>query len=183
MPTPTTQPTSASNPLAALARVVTTLNSVKSFRAHVTTPAAPAGAGGESTMEFVLPDKFHMIAGQGEFIRIGNTMYIRLGPNKWTSGTLGQSAPAISDPRTEIANLISSGGATFVGPDVLDGKPMLVYQFTPAAQIQRLVSGKLWVGATDGLPYKEEAISGGTVTSTITFYDYNADIQINPPSQ
>ncbi len=134
-------------------------------------------------MEFVLPDKFHMIAGQGEFIRIGNTMYVKLGPNKWSSGTLGQNIPSISDPRDEVARLISGGGASFVGADVLDGRPVLVYQFNPPDQGRGTLSAKVWVGATDGLPYKEQAVLSGNVTSTVTFYDYNADIQINPPAQ
>jgi hypothetical protein len=63
-----------------------------------------------------------------------------------------------------------------VGPDILDGKPMLVYQYTlnnsPA---------KLWVGVADGLPYKVESVSKSGAKTTVTISDYNAQIVLTPP--
>jgi hypothetical protein len=175
----------AGNPLEALARVVGSLNAVKSLRARVTTTPALPNTDGQSTLEWAMPDKYHVISVAGEFIRIGNMMYIKLGPNKWTGGAL-QSMPPMQDPRDQVAQLISSGAASYSGTDVIDGKSMLVFQFNPAAggtPVAGVVSGKLWIGAADGLPYQEEATLQRGVQTKVVFYDYNAQIEINPPAQ
>ncbi len=177
-------PAASGNPLDALAKLAGAMNTVKSFRAHVT--SVPANPNTESTMEWVLPDRFRVIASQGEFIRIANTYYIKLGPGKWISGTLdaqNKNVPMPPDPREQVIQMVTSGAATFSGPDMLGGRPMLVYQVKlPAPEGTFVTSFKLWVGATDGLPYQEVTTTKDGTKTTVVFYDYNADIQINPPA-
>ena len=72
---------------------------------------------------------------------------------------------------------------TFVGSEVLDGTPTWVYQYTtnikgpPALKM----SSKSWIGIADNLPRKTEQESKPGQKTTVTYYDYNANITINAP--
>ena len=85
----------------------------------------------------------------------------------------------------------NAADVTFVGSEVLDGAPVLVYQHTLNVKVDQGVvnnTSKTWVGKSDGLPHRTELESlriyqGQTLTmkTVTTYYDYNADIKIEPP--
>ena len=76
-----------------------------------------------------------------------------------------------------------------IGPEALDGSSALVYQFKLKGT-EGQSSGKIWISTTDGLPRKIEN-DGGTSPNPngetskrkliVTYYDYNANIKIEPP--
>ncbi|MEP7190492.1 MAG: hypothetical protein ABI901_14980 [Roseiflexaceae bacterium] len=82
--------------------------------------------------------------------------------------------------------------AKVIGPDTLDGKPMMVYQYAFTLKVNDAGAKsssvtKMWVG-DDSLPYKLESdgstnITGKTTTSHLVniYSDYNADFKIVAP--
>jgi hypothetical protein len=105
---------------------------------------------------------------------------------------MGDVLTQFRDPKI-IDDITEKAEVKYLGTDTLDGVPMLVYQYT----IKDLMGTgndmvtKSWIGATNGLPYQTESESDmdlGTgkiihSKSTVTYYDYNADIKIEPPVQ
>ncbi|HKP12704.1 MAG TPA: hypothetical protein VJZ91_11355, partial [Blastocatellia bacterium] len=70
--------------------------------------------------------------------------------------------------------------------DTLDGKPMTVYQYTLRNVMGMDITSrsKAWISAADSLPHRIESetdLKGKTSKATITYFDYNADIKIEPP--
>ena len=82
--------------------------------------------------------------------------------------------------------------AKVVGPDTLDGKPMMVYQYALTVKVNDAGAEsssitKMWVG-DDRLPYKLESdgstnITGKTTTSHLVniYSGYNTDLKIAAP--
>ena len=93
------------------------------------------------------------------------------------------------DPKM-LDEISQSTEVKFVGPDVVDGSPALVYQYTTAVgQNKELkATAKTWIGATDGLPRKTETEGDVNMmgkqlhTKTIiTYSGFNSDIKIEAP--
>jgi hypothetical protein len=105
------------------------------------------------------------------------------------------TAFAFLDPKNidQMRTSINLGQIQLVGADLLDGKPMLVYQYT--LDVKSAVSGspdvkgtfKIWIGATDSRAYKIEGdtdslvSAGSKVHMSITF-EYDIPITIEPPT-
>lgn len=191
MPTPTSAavpnpstatPNPAANPLETLKKVLAAWASARSFRGKsVQTGGVTPG---ESTFEVVMPDRFHIV-GKSETIIIGNVYYLKQG-TKWTKQTLPQGFDlGFADNKKILDQLGTSNDVKFIGPDSIDGAPMLVYQYSFSTKIQNTTvttSSKVWVAA-DGLPRKSETSSSNNpgVGTVVTYYDYNAQITINAP--
>ncbi len=156
-----------------------------------------------TTYEVVNPDRMHMstettVPGRGtgkrEVIYIGNESYAKAGDAPWQKGPtgMGDMLAQLKDPKLAEA-LAQKTEVKYLGADTLDGAPMLVYQYT----IKDLLGpgkdavSKMWIGATDGLQHQTESESdvestftAGKITHTktiVTYYDFNADINIAPP--
>ncbi len=179
--TPTPFPTPA-NPGASLASIFKTWGNVKSLRAKMTSTGQPTGTQ-EMTMEVVMPDKFHMTGKDLDMYLIGKVFYMKIA-NKWQKMTM---PPGINfdfaNPQKIAATLGAQTDTKFLGAEILDGVPTLVYQYTtsikgPPAQ---KYATKVWVGALDNLPRKSESEPKPGQKTTVTFYDYNADIAIKAP--
>jgi hypothetical protein len=85
-----------------------------------------------------------------------------------------------------IDELTKNAQVKFLGPEVLDGTPTLVYEYTLANAFgtNMTSTSKTWIGASDSLPRKSETeaeINKQKSKTVITFYDYNASINIEPP--
>jgi hypothetical protein len=179
VPPPT--PTSA-NPLDALKSAFRGFAGVKSFRAKTTTTGGTGGTQ-EMTMEFVTPDRFHMISKQFEAYIIGGTFYMKVG-TKWEKTTMPKGFDfSAGDPKKLEAELGISTETKFIGPDVLDGSLTSVYEYTTTIKTPTpmTTTSKVWVGVADGLPRKRESASKSGIKSVTTYYDYNANIVIEPP--
>ncbi len=104
---------------------------------------------------------------------------------------MGDFLTQFRDPKI-IDSLTEKAEVKYIGADTLDGVPMLVYQYTIKDLLGKgnIMVTKSWIGATDGLPHQTESESDmdlGTgkmihSKSTIIYYDYNADIKIEPPT-
>lgn len=169
----------------------------RSFRARINSSGSLEG---DKTwlVEFVAPDRYHMVmeaTGSNsrmtgiEMIRVGTKIYMKSAERPWQEAPTDVSRflSGFRDPKI-LDELRKSIDIKFIGPDTLDGIPMLVYHYTFVGDKPAEASGssgtKVWVAATDGLPRKTESeseVGGRTRKLTSNFYDYNTDIKIEPP--
>ncbi len=175
-------PTAAANPLDALTRIFRGWAGVKTFRAKiVVTPKT--GASTETDLEVVMPDRFHVKTPQLEAIVIGQTYYVKL-VNQWQKIALPQGIDLnFADIKKLEAELGASTDVKLIGPEVLDGTPTLVYQYTATITTPALLTttSKVWVAVSDQLPRRMESVAQNGTTTTVTYSDYNANITIEPP--
>jgi len=148
----------------------------RTWRAKMTFP----GGGGTQTVEFVAPDRFHMIMNQGgrttEMFMIGRDFWMR-------SGNTCQKLPA-SMPVANPREMMQSGSQATItvarsGPEAVEGTPTQTYMVTVDAQGTQSRQ-KLYVASAGGLPRRLE-IQSPQGTMTIDYSDYDAQITINDP--
>ncbi|MPZ50308.1 MAG: hypothetical protein GEU75_13590 [Dehalococcoidia bacterium] len=165
---------------AEITAIVSAFSSVRSVRAEVLieTTGAPNQA---MTIEAVLPDKYHITTSAAgtadaafELILIGADSYIKVGPT-WTKQSLPGQASALFDFRTISTSVeaLQASGVTKAGTANVGGKTCQLYTVTSA-------SGSQEICVADNLPLRIVSQSGG-VKTTLTFSDFNANINIVPP--
>lgn len=138
------------------------------------------------TYEFVAPDRYRMRNGPTEMIFVGQDAFLKtLGSWQKVPAKLQNQMKAIRDPQV-VEQLRQATEVKFIQPDTLEGKPMLVYEYTSTdlLGVEGKTRAKTWIGMFDGLPYKSEfenVTGSATAKGALTWYDYNADIKIEPP--
>jgi hypothetical protein len=155
------------------------------------------GAPNKMLIEYAAPDSDRMTraAGQGgatgdssmEYVIVRGAMYMKTPDGGWAKSPVDASdmIKAFRDPKM-LDELTKTADVKFVGPDTLDGAPMLVYQYTqtnPMGMNLKSVA-KTWLSVADGLPRKTETegeFNGQKTKTIITISDYNADIKIESP--
>jgi hypothetical protein len=175
------------------------LLNARSFRARSTVTFEKKGTSILS-IEFSSPDRYHVaIENQQtggtpirqDFIIVGSKTYTRQGVGPWQlmPGDMGAMIASFRDARM-VDDIRKSTDVKFAGPDTLDGIPMLVYTYSatfPEGQGSGSpLSFKTWIAATDGLARRSESEGeiDGVKSKTITaYFDYNADIKIEPPTE
>jgi len=165
--------------------------SQQAFRMNMTTED-----GGKTTtmvMEYVAPNSFHSTTEKSEFILVDGASYMKGADGKWEkspmdlSGMVSQIlSPELVD---EMAKNITVEKMRFVGPDLIDGKPMWVYQYETTMELmgQKINSrATVWLGVLDKLPYRQESegdsvVNKGSRTKTEIVYEYDSGITIEAP--
>ncbi len=166
----------------------------KSFRARMVSESG--GKISESTIEFAAPGSMRMVmkTENMEQIMINGTHYMKA-DGRWTrlpisTGNLIEQFR--KDPATIDAFERTISGAQIVGPDVVNGKPAIVYRYHQAASLGGGLASsagwaKLWVGA-NGLPLKLESDAVGRVLmfgsqsrTTISYEDFGGNVRIVAP--
>ena len=157
----------------------------KSYRARM--ESSFAGQNTSRIVEFVAPDRFHMTGDMDEMIIVGSATYRRAKGGQWQKfpADVGSMVTAFRDPKM-IDEMTKNAEVKFLGPEVLDGTPTLVYQYTMTNAFGTNITStsKTWIGASDSLPRKTETeaeINKQKSKTIITYYDYNAGINIEPP--
>lgn len=203
-PTEAPQPTEAPAPAeeapagsAALDLLSDVLRAQFAQKAWRTTVTVEDGAEVNTTMiEFVAPDSVHLTMGPGvEFIILKEGTWQKGEDGKWQKLPMDMSSMVanILDP-TQVDDLMKDttvDQVKFLGPDLIGGKPMWVYQYASRMNLgeQTIASdAKIWIGVLDRLPYRSEG-EGDSITnpgtklkSTVT-YEYGSDIVIEAPVQ
>jgi hypothetical protein len=173
-----------SNPLEGIVNAFQKLLAAQTFRAKLeyTTEVLTS----QVNYEFVTPDRYRIINGPTEMIVIGQDAFLKtLGSWQRVATGLQSQMKAVRDPQM-VEQLRQASEAKFIQPDMLDSKPMLVYEYTSnnLMGVEGKITVKTWVGMFDGLPYKSEFESetgSRKAKGVLTWYDYNADIRIEPP--
>jgi len=154
-------------------------------------------ANGESQtllLEFVKPDRMRIVQPDGgEQIAVkGKGVWRKVG-DKWENQG-AQMADMLfglfeASAVEESLQAIQVDSVQFVGPDLVDGKPMFVYTYKTTVDMggtKNLGTGKIWLGALDGRVYKGESDSEslampGKTDHTIVTYEYDIPLDIQAP--
>ena len=183
-------------PLDVITKAMRAQMDAKSYRARINQTASNNT---ESTMlvEYVAPDRYRVVrdAGAGgagselEHLIVGKDSYMRAGDGPWTKlpVDMGGMISSFKDPKT-IEELNKGAEVKFIGPDTLDGAPMLVYQYAldNVGGLAGKTVTKTWVAVSDGLPRKSESdgeFQGIKSNTVFTISDYNTDIKIERPAK
>ncbi|HZH89819.1 MAG TPA: hypothetical protein VEX70_04275 [Pyrinomonadaceae bacterium] len=182
-------------PLDAMTRAMRAQLDAKSYRAHVTTTLAD-GAPSKMLIEYVAPDSYRMTqSGQGdaaggssmEYVIVKGAMYMKTPKGEWAKSPIDASSmiKAFRDPKM-LDELTKTADVKLVGPDMLDGAPMLVYEYTQTNPMGMNLknTSRTWLSVADGLPRKTESegeFDGKKTKTLVTMTDYNADIKIESP--
>ena len=163
----------------------------KAFRMNMTTE--DGGKTSTMIMEYVAPDSFHSKMTGTEFIVLKGATYIKGADGKWQKTPMDMSK-AISqvlspDQIEEMAKNISVEKMKFLGPDLIDGKPMWVYQYETTMDLGGTKvdsAAKVWLGVLDKLPYRQESesdsfVNKGSRTKSTIVYEYDPGIKIEAP--
>jgi outer membrane lipoprotein-sorting protein len=140
-----------------------------------------------ATVEYLAPDRIHMVSNVNEMIVVGPDTYMKPANGSWQKFPVdvNQIISSFRNPQM-IEDLRSSADPKLVGADTVDGIPTNVYQYTvknPAGMTGTSVA-KVWIATTDNLPRKMETesdFSGKHSKTLVTYYDYGADVKIEPP--
>lgn len=185
---------SSDDPLNVMTRAMRAQLDAKSYRANMDSSTSN-GTTSKLIVEYAAPDRYRLVTdtqsgGKSfgrEIIIIGKDTYMKASGGQWMKSPvdMGSMISSFRDPKV-LDELTKGAEIKFVGPDMLDGKPMLVYTYTlnnPAGVNLKSVA-KSWIAVSDGLPRKTETDGefGGIKSKTIaTMSDYNGDIKIEPP--
>jgi outer membrane lipoprotein-sorting protein len=135
-----------------------------------------------ATLEYVKPDRYHMIEDVKEYIFIGEDTYIGKSGGKWSKVPITGGSMILGFYRGRYSFPGKTWVVKFVGKDTLDGQQMLVYQYAePPGTGSFIGNPKIWISPRDGLPRKVEDDDHTVPKCTITYSDYNSGIKIEPP--
>lgn len=175
------------NPLDVLTKAAKAQLETKSFRARM---ISSIDGGKESTriVECVAPDRFHITGENDEMILAGGSVFMKSPAGDWTKLLFDPSA-MINQIRdaNRFDEIRKSTDVGLIGAEVVEGVPTLVYRYSlkNAFGMNFTSNCKMWVGVTDSLPRKMEVdgvFNKVKSKSIVTYYDYGADIKIEPPS-
>jgi hypothetical protein len=196
---PTSQSTPSSEEGRALAAHAMYALSTRPNRMDVTTTSG--GNTSSNAIEFIPPDRKHIIGDPVEFIIIGDKAYDTIaGKGKWSVSQYPASTFMGNPNATESSFAADINNASFLRTDELNGKPVIVISFDGIDHFNGLDMPRkteLWIGKADGLPYKMiidgeiAAVSADPATgkSTLeavksfstTLISFDAAIQIEAP--
>ena len=130
----------------------------------------------ETLIEYVLPDRFHMVSDLAEMIIIGDDMYMKAG-DTWTKVPGGGAGTEMTEVGVTEDQILE---ARLEGAEDVDGVPCQKYVYTAKVGDNPAIETTCWIGVKDGLPHK---VITEMESSTMTQlpYDFNADITIEAP--
>ena len=148
----------------------------------------------DTVVEYVPPDRYHIIAGAQEIIVMGTMVYLKVGEQWELNSKLPAAQVVDSESLTWMATTLEKIKAE--GQETLDGKAMQVYSYQSAnraGDLWLVSQTRLWVGAADGLPYKLEsqgdiqgvipangkAVKRRAVTTMLIEYDPTIEIEVS----
>ena len=183
-------PPSMESMKAALQAAFEALKSQKSYRYRST--MLIGGQTYQTMIEYMLPDKKHIMTDNGEFIVTADKVYVKSG-NTWSvSPTL--TAETFKDDLSSLTE--NAENIQWLGQDTLDGRDMRVIQFEVKDSSRSTAlpqQFKLWIGGADGLPYKLTIVGSASSVDQTTgqigqvqavstlLFEYDQTIQIFIP--
>jgi TonB family protein len=179
------------NPREVLKKTLSAIQSVKSYRirSEVTAISKDGPIKEYSSKEYASPDRVRTLDKNKELIRIGKDTYQKKGDGRWQKYTEKRSDTSVTNLPVNaledlIEDLVKVEDIKFIGQETIDGIPTLAYQYRHRSDPNTI---KAWIGIADGLLRKWEfecIVEGLKAMSLIfTYYDYNADIKIEPPTE
>jgi hypothetical protein len=175
------------NPLDVLTKAANAQLETKSFRARMIS-SIDGGKESARIVEYVSPDRFHITGENDEMILAGGSVFMKSPAGEWTKLLFDPSA-MINQIRdaNRSDEIRKSTDVGLIGAEVVEGVPTLAYRYSlkNAFGMNFTSNCKMWVGVTDSLPRKMEVegeFNKVKTRSAVTYYDYGADIKIEPPA-
>ena len=187
------------DPREALKKAFTAQLAARSFRTRL--EYSVGGVGTHNDLEFVAPDRYHVTVvgpatmGQ-EMIIIGKDKFARISGRPWQKTDMNVAAGTMATTLGDLADQFHNEDVSqkmtkyddveFSGSEVLDGQPVVVYQFNLKGT-KGPIPGKIWISTADNLPRKivheasSQTNSDRKMKLTTNYFDYNANINIAPP--
>jgi hypothetical protein len=174
-------------PVDVLSKAINAQLEAKSFRARMNI-ALDGGRESTRIVECVAPDRFHITGDHDEMIMAGGNVYMKSPAGEWTR-LLFDATEMMNQIRDtkRLDEIRKSTDVSLVGADTVEGVPTLVYRYSMKDPfgMKSTSNCKMWVGLADSLPRKMEVegeFNKMKSRSTVTYYDYGADIKIEPPA-
>jgi TonB family protein len=188
---PPGQITAGSDPREVLTKAWAAMDTVKSFRFRM--ECLPNLPDRTAVTEYVSPDRYHTTQKNQETIVIGNDLYEKTGDKPWRKigdridNGDGTASVVIKEPKQKQDDSMKTArDIKLIRAEKIDGVESLLYEYDVYDSSGNLMfmKMKVWVGVTDGLLRRAEGqvqVEPNKVTMVFTYYDYNADIKIEPP--
>ncbi len=199
-PTETPVPTATPDPLAGAPKGQAALDLLlAASKAQLAQPAFRMTMTGKDdngkdtavVLEYVKPDKFHMVTAEAEFIIVNEGTFMKDAGGVWQKSPVNMQdlvAELLNEQSIEkLIKDLKYEDIKLAGADVVGGKPAWVYQYKSSVDVggtQVATESKTWIGVNDKLPYRVEAQSdaGAGAKSTMTgVYEYDESIRIEAP--
>lgn len=145
-------------------------------------------------LEYEKPDRMRIVQPDGtEQIAIKGKGMWRKVDDKWQAESAQMADMLFGFVETpaleESLKTIQIDSVQFAGADLIDAKPMFVYTYKTLVDVGSTKSsgtGKVWIGALDGRPYKgdsesESAVVKGKFDRTEVTYEYDVPLGIQAP--
>ncbi|UXI69089.1 hypothetical protein [Tahibacter amnicola] len=138
-----------------------------------------------SSMDFVAPDRYHIVTGQGqaEQVIVGDDAYTVIdGRSIRLPMPVGKIVGQYRNQKT-LEQLEGDMTVQAAGSDTVDGEPANIYNYTISQPHRADV--KVWISQKSGLPLQLEsqgAFMGVKSTTRIRYFDYDdASIRVEKP--
>ena len=136
---------------------------------NVTTYSAD-GKPHTNVIEFIPPARKHILAEGTEIIVAEGKVFLRTtGTDSWQEQGIPASTYLGDQPVTEQSLGATLGDVAYVRSDILDGDPVRIYSYSSSTKTGGMDlhnQTEMWVGRTDGLPYKM-VIDGETLAVSL----------------
>mgnify|MGYP000852622087 CR=1 FL=1 len=172
------------NPLEGIVGAYQKAYEAKSYRAQLVSTREDIS--GITKCEFVAPDRYRLSTGPTEIIAVGDATFLKtLGSWQRVADGLPNQLKSVRDTQM-VEKMRAANNVKFVQADTLNGEAMLVYECTTSNLLgtEGITYAKTWVSIAEGLPRKAEfegMIGSVKTRGVMTWFDYNADIKIEPP--
>lgn len=145
-------------------------------------------------IEFIRPDRFHMVSNDMELIIIEDKTYINSGDGTWIESPVGMNEiitpmldsfldeTVVEEMVTDLEN--DAGTYQYLGEESLDGIQTRVYEFTSPPTVSDTPDRvTIWIGVNDGRIYRQEIESSETEGGILAVleYRYDEDVVIEAP--
>ena len=164
----------SADPYADLVKTQKAFYAVKSFRGTISNPKMKQPV----QLEFVAPDRWHVVVANNNEYIIGNTMSIKAGGMSLKIPMPGSMQGMLQNARAFSANEDIKKDYTikYLGMTNVGGQNLRTYGYTKNSDPS--LTMKMYI-ASDNLPRRNE-VTDKNGTTTVTYSDYNAPIVINP---
>lgn len=173
------------NPADALLSAMKAQLSAGSYRANMAVADLSTNKTFTNTIEFQAPNRYHLFNGVSETIAVSPTTYMKVPNSGWQAIPIDMASVLqnVRDPQLvdQFSSAISN--VQLVGPDLVNGTPTMVYQFTENLN-ESNSTNKIWVDLKTNLPVKLESDGEfqGEKTHTVVLYEYDPNIKIEAPT-
>ena len=185
-PAPTAAPAAGGDTLDEVMAAARAQMTQKGYRGRILSESA--GTTTEMSIEYVAPDRYHVISPATEMIIIADKTYMKQG-DTWMQipMNMGAMLKQFQDPAFMMEETgFTMSNAGYKGVEDVDGVAADLYEYDSTISISGTPDTshtQLWVSTVTGLPLKSVSTSelAGVESVTTSLYEYPTDLTIDAP--